>query len=138
MAVCLYFYIEYFSPGYAWHGFTIRLFIVTFVAFRLLGVQPARIFNWKCAIIGIVVGIQDICRFAIYVPLQAKWHVTTEEAIRVIENKENEIYSDVVSLLSEINYSFLNPRQQTIMIYQNLSKTRVILQMIQFTNMCFG
>lgn len=106
MTSCLYFYIENFSPGYAWHGFTIGLFIVTFVAFFLSDVKPADKVNWKNIVIEIAVGIQVLNCFTYYIPLQTQWHSRTEEAIAIMEEKESEIYADVVTLLNKTDDSY--------------------------------
>ena len=54
----------------------------------------------KKILIGIAVLIQTMVCFLYYIPLQNKWHYTTEESISSLENNESNIYSDVLYLIN--------------------------------------
>jgi membrane protein len=102
MTICFYLFISYFSPGYAWHGFTIGLFIITYIIFFLseLKEETEKKQTVKKILIGVAILIQAIVCFVYYIPLQNKWYLITEEAIKILENKESEIYSDVLYLIN--------------------------------------
>lgn len=102
MIICFYFFISYFSLGYAWHGFTIGLFIITYIIFFLseLKEETEKKQTVKKILIGVAILIQAIVCFVYYIPLQNKWYLITEEAIKILENKESEIYSDVLYLIN--------------------------------------
>lgn len=104
MTICLYIYIEGFSPGYAWHGFPFGLFIITFVIFLL---SDQEICKKKIRMIPVyfAIAIQIIVCFLFYIPLQDRWYRTTEEAINILEQQEYEIYKDVCTLISKISNS---------------------------------
>lgn len=96
-----YYFIQKIATGQPWHGFGVGLFIVTFAAFILSDVQKEEIHNWKKGLVEIAAVIQLLNCFAYYIPIQAKWHSITEEAIDVLINKEEEIYDAVTTLIME-------------------------------------
>lgn len=108
ISVCLYVYIEYFSPGYAWHGFGIGLLIVTFISFLFSDVQMEREqrFRWCNCFTAVFLGIQIVNCFFYYIPLQNRWYSTTEEAIAVMEENESEIYEAVTSMVAKTGDSY--------------------------------
>ena len=102
MTFCFYLFISRFSPGYAWHGFTMGIFIITYVVFFFseLEENTIKVTMIKKTLIGIAVLIQTMVCFLYYIPLQNKWHYTTEESISSLENNESNIYSDVLYLIN--------------------------------------
>jgi membrane protein len=101
MTICFYLFISYFSPGYAWHGFTMGLFIITYVSFFFseLGEIIINKLTLKNILIGIAISIQMIICFLYYIPLQNRWYSITQESINVLKNNENGIYSDVLDFI---------------------------------------
>lgn len=106
MTFCLYIFIEDFSPGYAWHGFTTGLFIVTFVALLLSEIALEKTVKFKNVFIGVALIVQIFNCFIYYIPLQKRWYLTTETAIHVLEERETEIYAAVNHLANEIGDSY--------------------------------
>lgn len=105
MSGCLYVYIENFSPGYAWHGFVMGLFIITFAAFLLSEIKPRKT-KIQNVLIGIALIIQFLTCFVYYVPLQTRWHLITKQAINTLEDRESEIYTIVCKLADETEGSY--------------------------------
>lgn len=102
MTFCFYLFISRFSPGYAWHGFTMGIFIMTYVVFFFSELEEniIKVTIIKKILIGIAVLIQTMVCFLYYIPLQNKWHYTTEESISSLESNESNIYSDVLYLIN--------------------------------------
>lgn len=102
MWVCFTVFITFFSAGNTWHGFTMALFVNIYTIFlfsSILKIKARRVGN---LLIITSILIQCIVCFAYYLPLQNHWHDQTGKAIQMLEEKESEIYSDVCSLISQI------------------------------------
>ena len=92
------FYIKHFSPGYAWHGLVFGVFLLTAVLFVFSEKEP---FPKSAKIISVVaLCIQFFVTFGFYLPTQIRWHTETQKAIRVLEEQNGEILSDVENLIS--------------------------------------
>lgn len=98
--------IENYSPGYAWHGFVLGLYIVTFCGFLLSENRTDTNMCFAKCVLAVAVGAQVINCFVYYIPKQTKWYEVTKEAIKVLEENEGEIYGDVVSVIEDIGESY--------------------------------
>lgn len=117
MLVCLWIFVTRFSPGYAWHGFTFGLFIITFVPCLLFDylranksdkeqqIEELNYHNFngggklRIGIATFALLLQCIMCFLIYMPIQASWHEATQISIKQLEEHEPEIYRDVKSII---------------------------------------
>lgn len=93
-------YISFFSPGFTWHGFSYGFY---FIIYTLILVKETRqeilyrhVFR---ALLIFTITIQGIVNFGYYIPVQARWAVSTEKAIDVLENQETEIFKNVSQLV---------------------------------------
>lgn len=93
---CLYLYIEKFSPGYAWHGMPIGIYLVTLITFIMFDYKD-RIKN--LLIISLI--IQTIVIIGYYIPKQDEYYKETINAINMYKMEENNIYNNIENIIDK-------------------------------------
>lgn len=93
-------FISNFSRGYAWHGFCYGFFVITYCLILVKETKPELLRNCIFRILlAVTLLVQCVVNFGYYIPKQAGWEERTEEAIRVLEENETEIFQHVTKLV---------------------------------------
>lgn len=73
--------------------------------------------------------VQTVINFGINVPMQIRWHENTKEAVNVLEEKQNEIYQDVKTIIGQLG-------DHTFMIDQAVKRYKIMpLNILNFQKM---
>lgn len=101
--IFFYIFITYFSPGYAWHGFAMGIFIITLVFFyaKYLDNNKIASFLFKIAII-----IQVVVLVGFYIPKQNYWHEQTIKSEELVILKADKIFNDIEELTKNISKQY--------------------------------
>lgn len=103
ITVCLTIFINNFSSGHCWHGFTSGLFVVIFTIFLLSEINLSKL---NTALVVAAALCQLVICFGYYIPKQIYWFNTTNDAIGELEEAEHEIYLNVCELIDELDGTF--------------------------------
>ncbi len=114
---CFYLYIVYFSPGYTWHGFPFGVFLITYMIFIMS--EATKISKGTYMVLAAAVFVQAVLNFGVNIPTQLCWYKNTDEAVQVLEQKQNEIYQDVKAIIGQLG-------EHTFMIDQAVKRYRIM------------
>lgn len=117
--ICLYIYIEKFSPGYAWHGIPIGIYIVTLITFIMFSNKENKLIN---KIFKIAITIQVIVLIGYYITKQNEFHKETINAINIYKTEENNIYNSIEKIIEK------NIKEESFVIEQPIKRYKPILK----------
>ena len=117
--ICLYIYIEKFSPGYAWHGIPIGIYIVTLITFIMFSNKENKLIN---KIFKIAITIQVIVLIGYYITKQNEFHKETINAINIYKIEENNIYNSIEKIIEK------NIKEESFVIEQPIKRYKPILK----------
>jgi hypothetical protein len=101
-------FIQFFSPGYTWHGFPFSLFIIILFAFILIETQFITLSRQRMVYVlsTVFVLCQLVTNFGYNLPKQINAFNVTNTAVMHFKNQAAKINSNVLALLPKFNNQF--------------------------------